>query len=244
MGHSKYRFLIPGKPSSFLTPEWFIFAGSATTLSVHPPPRTPVPTLVQLPGPRTRSPLQHEALATCLRPVAAGAEPAGLVLLRRRARKLRPAGRGGAGKGSGREMHLLNKRRPRQPQGRAGQGSLGSCPRVLRLREVAAQRPARGWEMRPLLRLALLQPGCPGQHCHMPVTQTPVEKEQPPHGGGGGSQKNPGWSRDCSMHTLACSHHGGGARARHCNFISFLALPATALPKSPSPPDSRNWEAA
>lgn len=100
MGHSKYRFLIPGKPSPFLIAEWFIFAGSATTLSVHPPPRAPVPTLVQLPGPRTAFPLQHEALATCLRPVAAGAEPAGLVLLRRRAppqTQARGQGRGGKG---------------------------------------------------------------------------------------------------------------------------------------------------
>lgn len=45
----------------------------------------------------------------------------GLVLLQRRARKLRPAGRGGAGGGSGREMHLLNKRRPwRTPREGAG----------------------------------------------------------------------------------------------------------------------------
>lgn len=116
---TKNWFLIPGKPLPFLIPKWFIFAGSATTLSVHPPPRVPVPTLVQLPDPRPASPLQHKALATCLRQVAAGAEPAGLVLLQRRAPKLRPAGRGGAGRGSGREMHLLNKRRPWRPQGSA-----------------------------------------------------------------------------------------------------------------------------
>ncbi|XP_038388010.1 60S ribosomal protein L31-like [Canis lupus familiaris] len=72
--------------------------------------------------------------------------------------------------------------------------------------------------MQPLLRLALLQPGQPGQHCHMPVTQTPGEKEQPPHdsgggGGGGGDRKNPGWSSDCSARTLACLHHGGRGRA-------------------------------
>lgn len=33
----------------------------------------------------------------------------------------------------------------------------------------------------------------PAQHCHMPETQTPGEKEQPPRGGGG--RQNLGWSR-------------------------------------------------
>lgn len=129
----------------------------------------------------------------------------GLVLLQRRARKLRPAGRGGAGGGSGREMHLLNKRRPwRTPREGAGPcrseapGGGGRAEPRPRLGDAAA------------LRLALLQLRRPGQHCHMPEIQTPGEKEQPPRGAGG--RQNPGWSPARSWRALA-RHQRGRARA-------------------------------
>lgn len=56
-----------------------------------------------------------------------------------------------------------------------------------------SSRPSAGDALgpRPQRSLELLQPRRPGQHCHVPVTQT-KEKEQPARGGG---QQNPGWNQ-------------------------------------------------
>lgn len=149
-------------------------------------------------------------------------------------RKLWPAGTDGTGGSSGREMHLLNKRRPRRPQGSKARAPV---PSALRLQEaVAAPGPARDWgKRRP--QLALLQPRRPGQHCHLPVTQTLGEKEQPPRGGGGGGRQNPGWSLAHSARAPAGRHRG---RARthtqsRSNFICGPAWPASPPPQSSLP---------
>lgn len=135
MGHNKYQFLIPGKPPPFLiTPKLFIFLESAATLPYTHLQEPLHPTLDQLPGPNP-----HPLHSPWRWPLAcgrstAGAEPAGLVLLRRRGgppSKLRHTGRGGAGGGSGHEMHLLNKRRPWWKQGNVEeQSGVPTAPRL------------------------------------------------------------------------------------------------------------------
>lgn len=146
MGPNKYRFLVPGKlPPFVITPELFIFLESAMTLP-HTHLRDPLrPRAINF-----LAPDPHPLHSTRRRPLAcggsaAGTELAGLVLLQQ-GPQTQALGQGRGRRGSGREMHLLNKRRP----GRCSVRVQVPAEEARRLQEaVAARGPARGWGMRP-----------------------------------------------------------------------------------------------
>lgn len=117
----------------------------------------------------------------------------------------RPAGLGG-------ELHLQTKG-GRAPAARVGPG----CYK---------RRPSAGDALgpRPQRSLELLEPRRPGQHRHVPVTQT-REKEPPERDGG---QQNPGWNE------------AGSARAQAATMGLAHTMPAAivapSLPRHPQVP--------
>lgn len=117
-------------------------------------------------------------------------------------------------------MHLLNKRRPKRPQGCAARAHV---PTAGRLGEAAARARQR---LRDAATARARAPSAPaaGRHCHMPVTQTPGEKEQPPRVGG---WQNPGWSPAHSARALACRHRGRARTHKAAALFFFLAWPAS-----------------
>lgn len=126
------------------------------------------------------------------RPLACTAGPVLLLLGRGvpaspRARAGRAEPRRQAGLGG--ELHLQTKG-GRAPAARVGRGCYRHRPST---GDAPGPRPQRSLE--------LLQPQRPGQHCHVPVTQT-REKELPERDGG---QQNPGWNEAGSARAQAAT---------------------------------------
>lgn len=165
---------------------------------------------VQLPARRPESPRSTRPSATCLRGWASPPPPGVRDPANPRARAGRAELRRRAGLGG--EVHLQTK------GGQAAAARVGpGCYR---------RRPSAGDALgpRPQRSLELLQPRRPGQHCHVPVTQT-GEKEPPERDGG---QQNPGWNE------------AGSARAQAATMGLAHTMPAAivapSLPRHPQVP--------
>lgn len=103
-----------------------------------------------------------------------------------------PGGRSRGG-GQGWAVNCTSKQKEagrRPPAARVGRGCYRHGPST---RDAPGPRPQRSLE--------LLQPQRPGQHCHVPVTQT-REKEPPERDGG---QQNPGWNKAGSARAQAAT---------------------------------------
>lgn len=138
-------------------------------------------------------------------------------------------------------MHLLNKRRPRRLQGSTARAHVLPARWLRRRRRGAPPVAGRCG------RCSGSRSFSPGRRATLPHAcdpdagreraATPRRRWRQPEKPG----LEPGLLR---AYFCLPPPRRGRARARHCNFISFLARPASALPKSSSPPDSRNWESA
>lgn len=147
-------------------------------------------------------------------------------------------------------MHLLNKRRPRRSQDSAARAHF---PPARWLREVAARGPARGWgdaAAAPARDPSALAAGPTLPHASDPDAGR--ERAATPRRQRRRQEKpelDPGLlrARPCLLpppRARARARARAHTKATDCNFISFLAWPASPLRSSPAPPDSRNWEAA
>lgn len=154
--------------------------------SQHPPPGAHTPLVCPTSSPRPGLPRSTRPPATCLhgwaRPPPGARGPASP---RARAGQAEPRRRAGLGG----ELHLQTKG-GRAPAARVGPGCYRRGPST---GDAPGPRPQRSLE--------LLQPQRPGQHCHVPVTQT-REKEPPERDGG---QQNPGWNEVGSARTQAAT---------------------------------------
>lgn len=103
--------------------------------------------------------------------------------------------------------------------------------------QAAAAGPRLGmhWAHRHSARSNSFSPSGPGQHCHVPVTQT-KEKEQPARGGG---QQNPGWNKAGSTRAQAATKG-----LAHTKPATTVASSLTRHPQPPNPPTVPTSEAA
>jgi hypothetical protein len=210
--NNKYQ-LVLGKPSSSLTFQvTILWADKHWTRTPENPHAQHLSNFLAR---DPRPPRSTRPLATCLWPVSSrswarrpGGPPG------QSPSNSRPTGRGGVrwrGPGTRAWTVLANKRRPGRPRGSAarrrvqrsaapgGGGHTGAPPATGGCSALAhSSYPALGHhtQLAPSARQ-------PGQNCHMPVTQTRGEKEQPPRdSGGSGGLQNPGWSLARSARAL------------------------------------------
>lgn len=156
--------------------------------SLHPPLGAHTPLVCPTSSPRPESPRSTRPAATCLRDWASPPPPPGArdpANPRARAWRAEPRRRAGLGG----EVHLQTKG-GRAPAARVGPGCHRRRPSA---EDALGPRPQRSLE--------LLQPRRPGQHCHVPATQT-REKEPPERDGG---QQNPGWNEAGSARAQAAT---------------------------------------
>lgn len=177
--------------------------------------------LVQLPSPRPASPPSQLKAAGHFPARRGKASSWGRWVPQTRGQGL--GGRSRAGLGG--ELHLQTKG-GRAPAVWVGPG--------------CSSRPSAGNALGPPPQrsLELLRPQRPGQHCHVPVTQT-KEKEQPARGGG---QQNPGWNKAGSTRAQAATK--GLAHTKPATTVASSLTRHPHPPNPPTVPTSRNCEAA